>query len=121
MRPTEKPTREDFDLLGIELGRTYSLDDLDRLRRKLMMDCHPDRGGDPEEAKRINAAYDRVARSARRWCEARGRDTFQISRRKRPPVRRPAAGSVVVRTVTVYGSTYSSSNATGGWSTWPRP
>lgn len=62
-----------YHLLG--LPPTATLDEIRRRYRKLMMSgAHPDKGGDPEHAKRLNLAYevlrDPVARS--RYDSQRG-------------------------------------------------
>jgi hypothetical protein len=48
----------DMKLLG--LGRGFTQDDLKKAHRKLALELHPDRGGDPEKAKQVNAAHQRL-------------------------------------------------------------
>lgn len=41
-----------------DMTKLPSLNEISNQRRKLIVLAHPDRGGDPEKAKKINAAYD---------------------------------------------------------------
>ena len=45
-----------FEVLG--LTRSASLADVRLARRRLAFDAHPDRGGDPEQMRSLNAAFD---------------------------------------------------------------
>ena len=45
-----------FVVLGLD--RTATLDDVRAARRRLAFDRHPDRGGDPDEMRALNAAFD---------------------------------------------------------------
>jgi hypothetical protein len=63
--PDESARREqleqlvaDMKLLGLERG--FTKDDLKKAHRKCAVELHPDRGGDPEKAKQVNAAYQRL-------------------------------------------------------------
>ena len=46
-----------LSLLGLQ-SLPASIDELKAARRKAMRDAHPDRGGDTDDAARINAAYE---------------------------------------------------------------
>jgi hypothetical protein len=46
-----------LSLLGLQ-SLPSSIDELKAARRKAMRDAHPDRGGDTDDAARINAAYE---------------------------------------------------------------
>ncbi len=48
----------DYEILG--LNTSASDDDVKKAYRKLAMKHHPDKGGDPEEFKKIQTAYDRI-------------------------------------------------------------
>lgn len=45
-----------YEVLGLQKGA--SEDEIKKAYRKLAMKHHPDKGGDPEEFKKIQAAYD---------------------------------------------------------------
>ncbi|MEO6125137.1 MAG: hypothetical protein ABIR32_15645 [Ilumatobacteraceae bacterium] len=44
--------------VALGLDRTATLDDVRAARRRLAFDRHPDRGGDPNEMRALNAAFD---------------------------------------------------------------
>ena len=48
--------RSPYDVLGVKMGA--SEDEIKKAYRKKAMETHPDRGGDAEKFKEINAAYD---------------------------------------------------------------
>ncbi len=45
-----------YSVLGV--GKTAGADEIKKTYRKLARDLHPDRGGDPEKLKQVNAAYE---------------------------------------------------------------
>ena len=48
--------RSPYDVLGVKMGA--SEDEIKKAYRKKAMETHPDRGGDAEKFKEVNAAYD---------------------------------------------------------------
>jgi len=48
------------DLVTLEITAVPTIENLQKIRRKLMMKHHPDRGGDSSKAAEINAAVDRI-------------------------------------------------------------
>lgn len=61
---TEMAVTEAQALLG--LGPTATAEDVRAAHRRRISDAHPDRGGDPEIAARLNAARDLLLRKLRR-------------------------------------------------------
>ena len=45
----------------LNLNESASAEEIKRAYRKMAMDAHPDRGGDPEQFKNINAAYETLS------------------------------------------------------------
>jgi DnaJ family protein A protein 2 len=56
MRRPEADTSEYYDLLGVDKNASES--EIKKAFRKKAMKSHPDRGGDPEEFKKISEAYE---------------------------------------------------------------
>jgi DnaJ-class molecular chaperone len=50
----------------LNVSESSDADDIKRAYRKMAMDAHPDRGGDPERFKNINAAYETLSDPQRR-------------------------------------------------------
>lgn len=62
--PEEVDETELYDLLGVE--KTASSTEIKKAYRKKAMRCHPDRGGDAEEFKKINAAHEILSDAEKR-------------------------------------------------------
>jgi preprotein translocase subunit Sec63 len=83
-----------YEILGILPGAT--LTEIKAAYRARMMQCHPDKGGSDEEAKKVNAAYEALTKPVI----------------PQPPVR-PAYGFYVR---VVYGNwTTTANTTTTGW------
>jgi len=54
--PKEVDNKKLYEILGVEKEAT--MDQIKKAYRKLAIKCHPDKGGDPEKFKEIQAAYD---------------------------------------------------------------
>ena len=93
-----------YDVLGVDPSAT--LKDIKRAFRKKAMKHHPDRGGDEEEFKKINEAYEILSSPLERalfdsklrmekaeWSERRAE---QSGSEPSSPPRRPAQGSVLL-------------------------
>lgn len=50
----------------LNLNESATAEDIKRAYRKMAMDAHPDRGGDPERFKNINAAYETLSDPGKR-------------------------------------------------------
>ena len=70
----------DLRVLGLEFNVTYTLQDVARARKRVMLQHHPDRGGDVRIAAEANAAYDRLSEYLKRGIERTGRDGFVVRR-----------------------------------------
>jgi curved DNA-binding protein CbpA len=58
------PVEEARALLG--LGPTATAEDIRAAHRRRIADAHPDRGGAPDEAARLNAARDLLLKGVKR-------------------------------------------------------
>lgn len=58
---TVGPTADPFVVLGI--APTATLDEVRAARRRLALDRHPDRGGDPAAMRELNVAFDAAVRA----------------------------------------------------------
>lgn len=54
--PKEVDNKKLYEVLGVE--KDSSMDQIKKAYRKLAIKCHPDKGGDPEKFKEIQAAYE---------------------------------------------------------------
>ena len=88
-----------FQVLGLSPGMTMA--DAKARYRELVKKHHPDVGGDPEQFKRIQAAWEMLT-----------------SRRRPPPPRRPrppAEVTVIQINFGPFGATMTRSTSTGNW------
>lgn len=87
-----------YQILGVQPGA--DLAEIKAAYRQRMMQCHPDKGGDLEEAKRVNRAFEMLTKP-----------------QPEPVMRRPHA--VYVRVVYSYGyTTTANTTTTGTYFTW---
>lgn len=63
-RETLSSESEYYKLLGIDVNA--SVDDIKKAYRKLAMQTHPDKGGDPEAFKKLNEAYETLSDPTKR-------------------------------------------------------
>jgi DnaJ family protein A protein 2 len=72
---------EYYDLLGVD--KNASQDDIKKAYRKKALQCHPDKGGDPDTFKAVNEAYDVLSNEEKKNIYDRfGKDGLQSG----PPV-----------------------------------
>lgn len=62
--PGEVDNKEFYEILGVE--STASQDDVKKAYRKKVIKAHPDKGGDPEEFKKLQAAYEVISNPEKR-------------------------------------------------------
>jgi len=79
-----------YSILGA--GETASPDEIERLYKRLAMRHHPDRGGDAEEMKAINEAYQVLGNAAtRRAYDSRHQRSHDALSAVGPPLSPPSA------------------------------
>lgn len=67
-------SEDPYEILGI--SKSASEDEVKKAYRKLAMKHHPDKGGDPEQFKKIQSAYDRIIKGEPE--EEKGFDPFSM-------------------------------------------
>jgi hypothetical protein len=80
---TSGPTADPFVVLGIASSAT--LDEVRAARRRLALDRHPDRGGDPAAMRELNAAFDAAVKAILQPPASRPSATYEGT----PPAPRP--------------------------------
>ena len=60
MNPNKNIT--DYKTLGVSIGASQN--EIKQAYRKLVLKAHPNKGGDPEDFKRIQAAYEKLSSSS---------------------------------------------------------
>lgn len=65
-----------YEILGV--SKNASEDEVKKAYRKLAMKHHPDKGGDPEEFKKIQSAYDRIIKGESEEEHGHGFDPFSM-------------------------------------------